>query len=87
MRAAWLAVVLAIGCGSKAPPPASDQPAPLTELADSCTTADDCDLVDACCGCNAGGKKMAIRKDAVAGFLSTREQRCGDTMCAQVIRL
>jgi hypothetical protein len=85
MRAALLAAVLAIGCGSKAPPPEPSPPAPLTELADSCTTADDCDLVDACCGCNAGGKKMAIRKDAVAGFLSTREQRCGDMMCPQVI--
>jgi hypothetical protein len=87
-------VALAIGCGSKPPP--SDQPAPSepaapssqpasTEPADSCTAADDCALVDACCGCNAGGKKIAIRKDAVAGFESSRAERCGDVMCAQMI--
>jgi hypothetical protein len=91
---ASLAVVFAIGCGSKPPP--SDQPAPSepsalpsqpasTEPADSCTSADDCALVDACCGCNAGGKKLAIRKDAVAGFEASRAERCGDVMCAQMI--
>jgi hypothetical protein len=86
MRAAWLAALLVIGCASAAaPPPASQPPAPLTELADSCTTADDCDLVDACCGCNAGGKRIAIRKDAVAGFLATRDQRCADVVCTQMI--
>ena len=85
ISAMWL--VLALGCGSK--PPASD-PAPSgssspSEPADHCTTGDDCELVEACCGCNAGGKKFAIRKDAVAAFEASREQRCGGTMCAQVI--
>ena len=86
---AWLAascvigVLGASGCGPK--PSAPDKPTPITEPADSCTTSDDCDLVDACCGCNAGGRKLAIRKDAVAGFLASREQRCGGVMCAQVI--
>jgi hypothetical protein len=83
MRAAILLLALAIGCGSK--PPAADPPAPSTEPADHCTTGDDCELVDACCGCNAGGKKLAIRKDAVAGFEATRAQRCGEVMCAQMI--
>ena len=86
MKAALASCVLAalaIGCGSSAPP--ADKPVPTTEIADSCTTIDDCDLVDACCGCNAGGRKLAIRKDAIAGFMASREQRCGDVVCAQVI--
>ena len=83
--AAVIAALIAIGCGAKPPAPAPDKPAPASEIADSCTTADDCELVDACCGCNAGGRKLAIRKDAVAAFQSTHEQRCGDQMCAQVI--
>ena len=83
LLAASLPALFAIGCGSKTTPP--DKPAPITEPATDCTTADDCDLVDACCGCNAGGKQIAIRKDAVAGFMASREQRCGGVMCAQVI--
>lgn len=71
------------GCGPASSAP--DKPTPITEPADNCTTSDDCDLVDACCGCNAGGRKLAIRKDAVAGFMASREQRCGGVMCAQVI--
>ena len=81
-----LAALVALGCGSpsaSAPPP--DKPVSRADSADSCTTADDCELVDACCGCNSGGKKIAIRKDAVAGFQSTREQRCGGQMCAMHI--
>lgn len=81
---AALAAPGAAGCGS-ATPATPDRPAPITQPADHCTTADDCDLVDACCGCNAGGKKIAIRKDAVAGFLASREQRCAGVMCAQFI--
>ena len=80
---AALAALVAIGCGPSAPPP--DKPVMRAESADSCTTTDDCDLVDACCGCNAGGKKIAIRKDAVAGFERTRDQRCAGQMCAQMI--
>jgi hypothetical protein len=80
---ALLFLVLAVACGSKQP--ASDPPASGSELADHCTTGDDCELVDACCGCNAGGKRIAIRKDAVAGYEATRAQRCGEVMCAQVI--
>ena len=85
------AVVLALGaagafgCGAKSPP--TDKPAdpPTTEIPDSCATADDCELVEGCCGCNAGGAKLAIRKDAVAAFMSSRTQRCADQMCPQVI--
>lgn len=97
MKALVLAMfaALAIGCGPK-PSPASDQPAPpapsgpsnqpaSTAPADSCTTAADCALVEECCGCNAAGKKIAIRKDAVASFESSRAERCGDVMCAQMI--
>ena len=76
-----------VGCGGP-PAAAPDKPAAtsaVTEPPDNCTTADDCELVDACCGCNAGGKKLAIRKDAVAAFEASREQRCGGLMCAQFI--
>ncbi len=52
---------------------------------DNCTTPEDCELVDACCGCNAGGHKIAMRKDAVAGFEASRAERCGGQMCAQHI--
>ncbi|HEU4731581.1 MAG TPA: hypothetical protein VFT22_26985 [Kofleriaceae bacterium] len=80
------ALGLGLGCGPASPPPDHPQPpVPTTEIADSCASADDCTLVDACCGCNAGGKQLAIRKDAVAGFQASREQRCGNVMCAQMI--
>jgi len=82
----WLG---ALGCGASPPAPApgvaNGQPAPVTEPDTHCTTADDCELVDACCGCNAGGSKLAIRKDAVAGFAASHAQRCGNAMCAQMI--
>ena len=85
-RLAILAV-LAIGCGSSKPAPTGGGSAtPITgELPDSCKVSEDCELVSACCGCNAGGKQIAIRKDAVAGFEAARPQRCADNMCAQVI--
>jgi hypothetical protein len=85
------AVVGAIGCGSSKSTPAnggsgSGSTATMTgELPDSCTTSEDCELVSACCGCNAGGKQIAIRKDAVTAFEGSREQRCGGNMCAQMI--
>jgi len=85
-------LVAALGCGAAPPPPppatgsgSSTERADLAELPDRCSAADDCELVDACCGCNAGGRKLAIRKDAVAAFERTHEQRCADQMCAQVI--
>ncbi|HMG56111.1 MAG TPA: hypothetical protein VK601_21580 [Kofleriaceae bacterium] len=81
--AAAVLAALAAGCGSAASAP--EQPAPITRPDDSCSTGDDCDLVDACCGCSAGGKRMAIRRDAVAGFVATHDQRCAGVMCAQMI--
>jgi hypothetical protein len=85
---AWLGlfVAAAIGCSSTSSTPGGpDKPAPVTQPADNCTSADDCELVDACCGCNTGGKKIAIRKDAVAAFQASAEQRCGGMMCPQFV--
>jgi hypothetical protein len=85
MRIAIL--VLLAACGSSKPAPGvtattydPDEPPPV-----SCKVSDECALVDACCGCNAGGKQIAIRADAVAGFQGSREQRCAGQMCAQAI--
>jgi hypothetical protein len=85
MRVILLAA-LAIGCGSSnsAPPSNGSKPGPAG-AADSCTTAEDCTLVSACCGCNAGGRQIAIRRDAVAAYEASAEQRCEGNMCAQVI--
>lgn len=81
-----LALVLAIACGSRsAPTGTANKPPPNAADRDVCTTAEDCTLVDACCGCTAAGKRVAIRKDAVAEYDATRQQRCGDSMCAQAI--
>jgi hypothetical protein len=80
LAAAWLA----LGCGSRPP----DKPAPRPdpgEPADHCTVSEECDLVDACCGCNAGGRKLAIRKDAVAAFTASYQERCRGQMCPQMI--
>ena len=82
--AALAAVWLAVGCGSKPP----DKPAPRSdpgEPADNCTVSEECALVDACCGCNAGGRKLAIRKDAVAAFTASYQDRCRGQMCPQMI--
>lgn len=79
IRIALLAA-LALGCGQKAvskPPNAVER--------DACSTADDCTLVEACCGCSAGGKRVAIRKDAVAEYDATRPKRCGDSVCTAVM--
>ena len=74
---------LAINCGQKAPAPGN--PPPNSRDRDSCAIAEDCTLVQACCGCTAGGKQVAIRKDAVAEYDASRAARCGDTVCAQMI--
>lgn len=77
-------LLLAIACGSKTPTPDVKKP-PNAADRDACTSADDCTLVEACCGCTAGGKRVAIRKDAVAEYDATRRERCGDSMCTQVM--
>jgi hypothetical protein len=78
-----LAGVGVIACGSRGPvleEPAEDThqlpPAP-----DTCVTGFDCDVVDACCRCDQGGKRIAIRKDAIAEFMVEREQRCAGVNC------
>jgi hypothetical protein len=84
------ALVLA-ACGSSKTAPATGSAAPPSgeaatgEAAKTCTTSEDCALVSACCGCTAGGRQIAIRKDAVAAFDASREQRCGGQMCTQVM--
>jgi hypothetical protein len=79
-RALVLAVAL-LGCGHKSapgkPPAAADR--------NSCAVAEDCTLVEACCGCTAGGRRVAIRKDAVAEYDASRPQRCSDSACTAVI--
>lgn len=78
-------VVIAIACGSSTAKPDVKGPPPNAADRDSCTSADDCTLVEACCGCTAGGKRVAIRKDAVAEYDATRRERCGDSTCTQVM--
>lgn len=65
------------GGAPKPPPNAADR--------DTCASDDDCTLVEACCGCTAGGRRVAIRKDAVAEYDATREARCADTVCAAMM--
>lgn len=80
VAAAWLV----LGCGGK-PPDKPGRPSEPAEPADNCAVSEECDLVDACCGCNAGGRKLAIRKDAVAAFTASYQERCRGQMCPQMI--
>lgn len=86
IRSAVVALLVA-GCGSSTPAQGVTATTfdPTAPLPVSCKVSADCALVEACCGCNAGGKQIAIRADAVAGFQGSREQRCGGQMCAQAI--
>ena len=87
-RLALVALGLALAaCGSSKPagPPAPKPLAADAPLPDSCKVSEDCTLVQACCGCNAGGKQIAIRADAVASFEAGRPERCAGNMCAQMI--
>jgi hypothetical protein len=59
----------AVACGSRGPAieePVAEDTHPLPPAPDSCITHFDCDVVDACCRCDQGGKRIAIRKDSVA---------------------
>ncbi len=79
------AVLLAIACGSKSSTTDVKKPPPNAADRDNCTTAEDCTLIEACCGCTAAGKRVAIRKDAVAEYDATRRERCGDSVCPQAM--
>ncbi len=83
MRLAALAALgLAAACGPQgAPSSPPTKPVPLASDRDTCTVAEDCALVEACCGCSAGGRRVAIRKDAVGEYAATRMERCGQNIC------
>jgi len=78
MRRAILALLLACG-GHPASTPAPT--APAARDAKACATDDDCTLVDACCGCARGGKRIALRKDAVATHEARRGEVCAGSTC------
>ena len=82
-----LVLLLLACCGSAAPAPTSNttKPPPNAADRDTCAVAEDCTLIETCCGCSAGGKRLAIRKDAVADYDATRPKRCGDTVCTAVM--
>ena len=81
-----LAVFLLVACGNSKPAPTPGTKPPINAAdRESCKAADECTLVEACCGCSAGGKKVAIRKDAVADYDAGRQQRCGSTVCTTVM--
>jgi hypothetical protein len=80
-----LALLLLVACGNSTPPPTANKKPINAVDKDTCQVAEDCTLVDACCGCGAGGKKVAIRKDAVAEYDAGRQQRCGGNVCTTVM--
>ena len=77
MTRALFALLVACGGHASAPAPAPSAPADTK----SCTADDDCALVDACCGCAQGGKRFAIRKDAVAAHEAQRAKQCAGEQC------
>lgn len=79
-----LAASGSIGCGSRGPAieePSMEDNHQLPQPPDSCITEHDCDVVDACCRCDEGGKRFAIRVDAIADFMVERQQRCAGVRC------
>jgi hypothetical protein len=79
------ALLLLVACGSPATTAGPAKPPPNASDRAACSTDDDCTLVDACCGCTAAGKRVAIRKDAVAEYDATRRARCGGSVCPQAM--
>ncbi|MGE0870269.1 MAG: hypothetical protein AB7P03_17015 [Kofleriaceae bacterium] len=79
-----LVAVLALSACSSAPP-SNPKAAPTSDDRNSCESADDCVLVEACCGCSGGGRRVAIRKDAVTDYDATRAKRCADSTCTMAI--
>jgi hypothetical protein len=82
-----LLLVMLVACGSNSKPtPGPGNTKPINAVdRNTCKVAEDCALVEACCGCAAGGKRVAIRKDAVAEYDASRQQRCGDMVCTTVM--
>ena len=83
---AALAASGAASCGSRGP--AVEEPESVTDDShrlppppDNCITDHDCDVVDDCCRCDEGGKRFAIRVDAIADFMVERQQRCAGVRC------
>ncbi|MCX5742840.1 MAG: hypothetical protein NT062_10125 [Proteobacteria bacterium] len=87
---AMLATLALAACGEprKAPATAAEDKSGPVETAadrDDCTVDEDCALVEACCGCSAGGRKVGIRADSVAGYEQSRAHRCAASACPQMI--
>jgi hypothetical protein len=78
-------LILAAFAACGAPAPASKPGPATTGDRTSCAAASDCALVETCCGCTAGGDRIAIRADAVAAYEAERPARCGGRMCPQVM--
>ena len=78
----WLLGLALAACGSSHPANGPATPPPIKEAMDNCTADTDCALVEACCGCSAGGRRLAIRADAVASYDASRPQRCANEVCA-----
>lgn len=90
MKALLAIALVALGCGAPQPKPpgaGEDHSGPVQSAADrdDCTKDEDCTLVEACCGCSAGGRKVGLRLDAVAAYEQGRANRCAATQCAQVM--
>ncbi|MCC7072370.1 MAG: hypothetical protein IT383_13660 [Deltaproteobacteria bacterium] len=84
--------LLAVACREPAPPPPAPPPLPTAAEVDVTATADeqrcavDADCVLAtfdCCGCNALGRQVGVRKDRVQALGARRAPICGAVACAQ----
>jgi len=80
MRAALLALLVA--CGHPGTPAESSQRSSAGGGDPKACAADaDCTLVEACCGCGSGGRRVAIRRDAVAAHDADRAKVCEGSTC------
>src|SRR5262245_7964438 len=71
--------VAVLGCSTKQSPAPMHVDGPAQALT-ACKTDGDCELVDeGCCGCTAGGKRIAVLKGHAP------KRNCEDVMCAQVM--
>lgn len=84
----WVMWVALAACGSSKPTGGTGAPSgppPTKSELDSCKVDADCTLAEACCGCSAGGRRVAIRADALTDYETSRPQRCSSDVCAQVM--